>query len=82
MTDIRQISVETRTIQDFEVDVDDWFIEFEEEWLDFLGSDQPSVKAREEFIKESAYELAAFGGMGPVRFEDHDVDIFITKVKN
>lgn len=82
MTDIRKISVETRITQDFEVDVDDWFLEFQREWLEYDNTDGQSVdELREEFIKETAHELALEGSIGNVQYEDYDVDVTIWRMK-
>jgi len=80
MTDIRRISVTTEITQDFEIDVEDWFLEFQSDWLSYkqdIDHGETVDELREEWIKEIAYDLAAEGSLGDVRFEDDNLEVEI-----
>ena len=79
MTDIRKISVVQTLTQDFEVDVDNWFIEFAEDWNEFSLAMNIDDSLKEDWIKEIAYDLAIEGALGPVRYEDDTVEVDIWK---
>ena len=82
MTDIRIVSARTEITQIFEVDVEDWFSEFQHEWLEYDNTDRQTVdELREKFIKETAHELALDGSLGNVQYEDHDMDVDIWRKK-
>lgn len=80
MTDIRRISVETTTTQDFEVDVEDWFLEFQDDWLSYkqdIEHGETVDELREDWIKEIAYDLAIEGSIGHPVYSEDEVDVTI-----
>lgn len=84
MTDIRRIRVETREIKEYEIDVEKWFDEFLSEWLEYDNTDGYTVEElREEFIKETAYELAMEDSYGyesrseKIIWDDYEIEVDI-----
>lgn len=77
MTDIRRITVTITTYQDFEVDVNDWRSEFAEE---FKALEDTTDTSREDLIEEIAHDLAIEGALGPVKYEDKEIEVDICKL--
>ncbi len=69
--------VETTATTRWEIDEEKIFVIYEDEWLEFMEGNKPSDEDREEFIKETLWQIVPhFEELGGIElFDDYEIEV-------
>ena len=71
------LEVETTATTKWHIDEEKIFVLYEDEWLEFMEGDTPTDEDKEEFIKETLWQIVPhFEELGGIEiWDDYEIDV-------